>query len=267
MRFEDKVVVVTGAGAGIGQQVTLQALGRGARVAAVDLRQEGLDETTTKADAGDRLATFAVDVTDRSAVEALPARIAETLGDVDAVIHCAGIIQPFVPLADLDYPAIERVVNVNLWGTIHIAKAFLPTLISRPEAHIALVSSMGGFIPFPGQTIYGATKAGVKLMAEGLYAELLETNVGVSVIMPGAVATNISENSGVDAPIAGGDAETAKVRSTSPEDAGRIILDGIESDDLHIFVGRDSRMMNVLNRLAPRRSTHLIYRQMKDLLQ
>src|SRR5690554_1854579 len=77
----------------------------------------------------------------------------------------------------------------------------------------------------------------------------------------------ISENSGVDAPIAGGDAETAKVRSTSPEDAGRIILDGIESDDLHIFVGRDSRMMNVLNRLAPRRSTHLIYRQMKDLLQ
>ena len=76
-----------------------------------------------------------------------------------------------------------------------------------------------------------------------------------------------AENSGVDAPIAGGDAETAKVRSTSPEDAGRIILDGIESDDLHIFVGRDSRMMNVLNRLAPRRSTHRIYKQMKDLLQ
>lgn len=266
MEYRNKVVVVTGAGAGIGQQVALQALGRGARVAAVDLRQEGLDETAARGNAGDRLATFAVDVTDREAVEALPGKVEAALGPADVVIHCAGIIQPFVKLAYLDYPAIERVVNVNLWGTIYVAKAFLPVLLGRPEAHIALVSSMGGFVPFPGQTIYGATKAGVKLMAEGLYAELLETGVGVSVVMPGAVATNISANSGVDAPIAGGDAEAASYRATSPEDAGRIILDGIADGDLHVFVGRDARTMNILNRLAPRRSTNLIYRQMKGML-
>jgi short-subunit dehydrogenase len=140
----------------------------------------------------DRLATFTVDVTDRPAVEALPAQIANQLGAVDGLIHCAGIIQPFVVLNELDYDAIERVVNVNLWGTIYVTKAFLPTLLERPEAHIALVSSMGGFLPVPGQTIYGATKAGVKLMSEGLYAELLETNVGVSAVMPGAVGTNIT---------------------------------------------------------------------------
>ncbi|HEX6945784.1 MAG TPA: SDR family oxidoreductase [Acidimicrobiia bacterium] len=265
MEFNNKIVVVTGAGSGIGQQVALQALGRGARVAAVDLRPEGLEETRGLASAGDRFATFAVDVTDRPAVSALPAQVSAALGEPDVVIHCAGIIQPFVKLAELAFDAIERVLAVNLWGTINVTKAFLPVLLARPEAHIALVSSMGGFLPVPGQTVYGASKAAVKLLGEGLYAELLDTQVGVSVIMPGAVATNITAHSGVDIPI--DDADASERRVTSAEDAGRIILDGIADGDLHIFVGRDARMMNLLNRVAPRRSTHLIYRQMKDLLK
>ena len=264
MKFEEKVVVVTSAGSGIGQQVALQAMERGARVAGVDLRQEGVDQTASKA-AADMWAGYAVDVTDRDAVEALPIEIATALGTPDAVIHCAGIIQPFVPLNDLDFDAIERVIDVNLWGTINVTKAFLRVLLSRPEAHIALVSSMGGFLPVPGQTVYGASKAAVKLLGEGLYAELLETDVGVSVIMPGAVGTNITAHSGVDIPI--DEAEASERKVTSAEDAGRIILDGIEANDLHIFVGRDARMMNIANRVAPKQATHLIYRQMKDLLK
>lgn len=264
MKLADKIVVVTGAGSGIGRQVALQALGRGARVAAVDLRQEGLDETAGLAAAVTELVTFQADVTDRAAVEALPQKITESLGAPDAIIHCAGIIQPFVKIAELEYSAIERVVAVNLWGTIHMVKAFLPGLLERPEAHVALVSSMGGYLPVPGQAVYGATKAAVKLLGEALYAETLDTNVDVSVIMPGAVGTNITAHSGVEAPVGGEDASQHKV--TSAEDAGRIILDGIESDDLHIFVGRDALTMNLLSRAAPKRATHLIQKQMKDLL-
>jgi NAD(P)-dependent dehydrogenase (short-subunit alcohol dehydrogenase family) len=170
MDLNGKVFAVTGGGNGIGRAVVLELLRRGAKAAAIDLREESLEETVGLAQEPDRLATFTVDVTDRPAVEALPAQIANQLGAVDGLIHCAGIIQPFVVLNELDYDAIERVVNVNLWGTIYVTKAFLPTLLERPEAHIALVSSMGGFLPVPGQTIYGATKAGVKLMSEGLYA-------------------------------------------------------------------------------------------------
>lgn len=265
MKLAGKAVVVTGAGSGIGRQVALQALGRGAKVAGVDLRQEGLDATAELAAEVTELAMFQADVTDRAAIEALPAGITDAIGAPDAVIHCAGIIQPFVKLAELDYEAIERVVNVNFWGTVHMVKAFLPGLLRRNEGHIALVSSMGGFLPVPGQTVYGATKAAVKLLGEGLYAELLETNVGVSVIMPGAVGTEITANSGVDIPI--DDADASSHRVTTAEDAGRIILDGIESDDLHIFVGRDARTMNILTRVAPKRATHLIQKQMKDLLQ
>ena len=148
-----------------------------------------------------------------------------------------------------------------------MVKAFLPHLLKRPDAYIANVSSMGGFLPVPGQTIYGASKAAVKLLTEGLYAELLDTNVGVSVVMPGAVTTNITDNSGVAIPdMTPEQMEKASKRGTSPEEAAKIMLDGIESDRLHIYVGSDLRLMNIASRVAPRRSTHMISKQMKDLL-
>lgn len=186
-------------------------------------------------------------------------------GAVDGLINNAGIIQPFARLDALDYRDMERVVNVNLWGTINTIKAFLPHLLKPPVAHVANTSSMGGFVPVPGQTVYGATKAAVKLLTEGLYAELLDTNVGVSVVMPGAVATEISANSGVAVP---GTAtiDASEIRTTTPEEAARIILDGIEADELYIHVGRDSKAMSLFTRLAPKRATHMIQKRMKDLL-
>ena len=266
MKVNGKVLVVTGGGNGIGRQVVLELLRRGARVAALDLRKDSLDETVEIAAAGERLATFPCDVTDREAVAALPDQVVAALGQVDGLVNVAGIIQPFVRLNDLDYDAIERVIDVNLYGTIHTVKAFLPHLLARPAAHIANVSSMGGFLPVPGQTIYGASKAAVRLMTEGLYAELRDTPVGVTVVFPGAVRTDITGNSGVDAP--GGDTAEQESRfpMTEADAAARMIVDGIEGDRFHVFVGRDSRMLDLLVRLVPKQATHLITRQMRGLL-
>lgn len=266
MKVRDKVIVVTGGGNGIGRELVLTLLARQARVTAVDIRGDSLDEIAKIAAAGARLQTAVVDITDRAVTAALPDRVIAHHGSVDGLIDNAGIIQPFVTFDELDFASIDRVLNVNLYGTINMVKAFLPHLLGRPEAHIANVSSMGGFLPVPGQTMYGATKAAVKLLTEGLYAELLETNVKVSVIMPGAVGTDITSNSGVDIPIEGAAAEEGAMRATSPQEAARIIVDGIEDDQLHIFVGSDSRMMNLAVRLSPRRATHLIQKRMKDLL-
>ncbi len=103
-------------------------------------------------------------------------------------------------------------------------------------------------------------------MTEGLYAELLETNVGVSLVLPGAVRTEITANSGVEPPGAMDEGKASEMPMTEADDAVRIIVDGIEADRLHVYVGRDSRVMNLLHRIAPRRSTHLIQRKMKGLL-
>lgn len=267
MKVRDKVIVVTGGGSGIGRQLVLELMQRGARVAAVDIREEGLEETTQLAGAPDRLATFVADITDRRATEALPGQVIAAHGSVDGLINNAGIIQPFVKLDDLDYEAIERVMNVNFYGTLYMVKSFLPHLLERPVAHIANVSSIGGFLPVPGQTIYGASKAAVKLMTEGLYAELIDSDVAVSVVMPGGVSTDINLNSGVDVPSAANAEEMAsKIPILSAEEAAEIILDGVERDRLHIHVGRQSTMMSLMSRIAPRSATHMIAKQMEQLL-
>jgi NAD(P)-dependent dehydrogenase (short-subunit alcohol dehydrogenase family) len=267
VKVDGKVMVVTGGGAGIGRQVVLELLRRGARVAAVDLREEGLVETVRLAAAGDRLVTFTGDVSDAAAMAALPGRVAGSLGPADGVVHVAGIIQPFVRLKDLDDAAIDRVLRVNLLGTLNVDRAFLPGLLARPAAHLVNVASMGAYLPVPGQTVYGASKAAVKLLTEGLYAESIGTTLEVSLVLPGAVATDITTNSGVAVP-GGMSAEDAgrNFPTTSAEDAARIVVDGMEAGRLHIYVGRDAKLMNVLSRLSPRRAIHLIEKQMRSLL-
>jgi short-subunit dehydrogenase len=269
MKVANKIIAVTGGGAGIGRQLVLKLLAKGAGVAAVDINETTLQETMELAGARkERLSTHVVNITDRNAVEELPGQIIAQHGAVDGLINNAGIIQPFVRLNELDYKDIERVLNVNLYGPIYTTKAFLPHLLQRPEAHIVNVSSMGGFFPVPGQTLYGASKAGVKLMTEGLYAELLETNVHVTVVFPGAIATDIAQNSGVgmEAMAEAGE-EAAQSFSPMPaDDAAEEIIEGMERNKFQLYVGRDARMMNVLYRVNPRRATQFMFKQMKELL-
>lgn len=111
-------------------------------------------------------------------------------GKVDGIINNAGIIHPFLKVNELEYDKIKLVMDINFYGTLYMVKSFLPYLLKRPVAHIANVSSMGGFLPVPGQTIYGASKAAVKLLTEGLRAELKDTNVKVTLVFPGGVSTN-----------------------------------------------------------------------------
>ncbi len=268
MKVQNKVIIVTGAGGGIGGELVAELLKRGAKVAAVDLRQEALDALKVKLAAGEEFSLHAVNIADRSAVEALPESVRAAHGGVDGLINCAGIVQPFVKVNDLDFDAIERVMNVNFYGTLNMTKAFLPGLLERDEAHLVNVSSMGGFLPVPGQSVYGASKAAVKLLTEGLYAELLNTNVRVSVVFPGATATDITKNSGVNAPASAEADEAAKKFPMLPASkAAEIIIDGMERDKPQIFTGRDSNLMNKLYRLSPVRATKLITKQMQSLLK
>jgi short-subunit dehydrogenase len=265
MTVQDKVVVVTGAGSGIGRELTILLLSKGAKVAGVDLNPITLEETSSLlGQSSSRFQQFVINVADRSAVEALPAEIIAHFGAVDCIVNNAGIIQPFTKLNDLDYTVIERVFNVNFFGTLFMTKAFLPHLLQRPEAHIVNLSSMGGFLPVPGQTIYCAAKAAVKLMSEGLASELLETSVHVTVVFPGAVATNIRGNSGVES--ARKSESSGRTKPLTPGKAAQIIIRGIERNAPSVFAGRDSMLMDKLYRLFPHFAAHAIAKKMAGLL-
>jgi short-subunit dehydrogenase len=194
----------------------------------------------------------------------LPEKVIQHFGQIDGIINNAGIIQPFVRVNELTYDQIDHVIQVNLFGCIYVTKAFLPHLLARPEAHIVNISSMGGFLPVPGQSLYCATKAAVKLFTEGLYAELKETAVRVSTVFPGAIATNITTNSGIEIPPSAGKGSASAAMPAT--EAARIILAGMENNQFHIFVGSDSKFMDFLCRIAPEFATNFIRKKMKDLL-
>lgn len=267
MNVANKVIVVTGAGSGIGRALTLALIERGARVAAVDLNEATLKETAALVPSSlDKISLHICNIADHEAVDALPQAVIDAHGTIDGLINNAGIIQPFVKFNELEYKAIERVLNVNLYGVIYMTKAFLPHLLKRPEAHVVNVSSMGGFFPVPGQSLYGASKAAVKLLTEALYSELTDTNVRVTVVFPGAIATNISQNSGVTISAPSDGASQRSFPTTAPERAAEVIIDGMEANRFQVFIGRDSNMMNLLYRFNPRRATRFMYNQMKSLL-
>lgn len=268
MKVAGKTLVVTGGGNGIGREVVLQLLKKGSRVAALDLSKEGLAETSRLA-SSDKLSTHELNIADLKQVEAAKAAINSTHGAVDAVVNIAGIIQPFVRVNDLTFEQIKKVMDVNFYGLLHVTKTFLPELISRPEAHIANVSSMGGFVPVPGQSIYGASKAAVKLLTEGLHSELQNTNVRVTTIFPGAVATGIAVNSGImteEQMKQMASKSGPERKTTSAPDAAAAIIDGIENQKFHVLIGQDAKTMYLLSRLMPEKAANLIYKNMKDLL-
>ena len=127
---------------------------------------------------------------------------------------------------------------------------------------------MGGFVPVPGRVMYGASKAAVKLLTEGLYAELADTNVGVTVAFPGAVHTDISKHSGVvpNASAGAADGKTAAIKMISPVDAAAIMIDAIERQAYRVMVGPDAKMMDRLTRFSPKLAADIIQKQMSSLL-
>lgn len=262
MRISGKKFLVTGAGNGMGREVTLELLRRGAKVVGVDVNDTFLKETALLAgDKGSSLETFKLDITDRPAA----IELAKQHIDLDGLVNVAGIIQPFVRVNDLDFSAADRVMQINFFGPFNLIKAFLPGLLNRPEAHILNVSSMGSYAPVPGQTIYGASKAALNLLTEGLRSELSETKIKLTLVWPGAIGTNISQNSGVSIGNAAS-AESSKMKVTSAVEAGRMMVDAIENEQKRIYIGGDAKFMGRLSRWSQDTAAKLIYKNLKSLL-
>jgi short-subunit dehydrogenase len=259
--------VITGGGNGIGRELTLNLLSRGARMAVVDIDQAGMDETTRLAAASaERLSAHCVDITGREAVAALPTAVISAHSQVDGLINNTGIIQPFVKINVLGFDAIDRVMKINFDGAVNLTKVFLPHLLDRPSAQIVNISSMGGFLPVPGQGLYEVSQAAIKLFSEALYAELLNTNVNVSMVFPGAIATEIASRSGIDVKSMQAEAGESKFKPMPASQAAEIIIEGMLKERFHIFVGPDAKFMNFLSRLSPKFAANYITKQMASLL-
>lgn len=260
MKAEGKNIVVTGGGNGVGRELVLQLLAKGATVFAADINLDALNETINISGNNKRLFIYAVDISDKAAVDEFAEEVIEEHEKVDGIINNAGIIQPFTYVNELGMDRIERVMNINYYGTLYMVKAFLPHLLKLHEAHIVNVSSMGGFLPVPGQSVYGASKAAVKLLSEGLSSELADTNVSVSVVIPGGIATDIKKNSNISYKVSDDNSKTNML--LTPKKAAELIIKAMEKKKLRTYIGKDCKVMNIFYKLSPSLAMKMINKVM-----
>lgn len=249
-QFQDRVAVVTGAGSGIGRAVCLELAGRGVHLALVDVSEQGLQETQGLALAqGVSVTTHTVDVSDRAQMAALPEAVLAGHGAVHILVNNAGVSVSHT-FVDQSIEDIEWITGINYWGVMYGCKFFLPYLLQCDEAHIVNMSSSAGLTGMKGQSSYGATKFAVRGLSESLYVELARSNVSITCVHPGAVATNIVAT----ARMAEDDREKMLKffhLSMPPEKAARLIVRAIEKRRFKLVFCPESRALNVMKQVAP----------------
>ena len=190
-----RVAVVTGAASGIGLALARRFGQDGMRVVMADIEQPALErEAAALAGEGVELLTRVTDTSLESDVEALAEATLARFGGVHVVCNNAGVGSRGLKVVDLPRRDFEWVIGVNLWGVINGVRAFLPRLLAQDEGHIVNTASVSGLYHHPRMGPYNATKAAVVALSETIRYELDDdgSNVGISVLCPSWVRTNIS---------------------------------------------------------------------------
>lgn len=192
----DKVIVITGASSGIGESTARFLAQHGAKVVLGARRKERIDAIAKEISAaGGQAIAIAVDVTKRDEVNLLIKGAVDHFGRVDVIVNNAGTM-PIAPIPALKVDEWDRQIDVNLKGVLYGVAAALPQMQKQKSGHIINIASVIGIKVFaPGGTVYGATKAAVRVLTEGLRVELHSQGIRCTIISPGAVATELPESS------------------------------------------------------------------------
>lgn len=252
--FKDRVAVVTGAASGIGLAIAASLAKRGVSLMMMDVEQGALTRAVASfSDDRIRVAQMVIDVSDREAMYSAAARVRDLFGRLDILINNAGVVHNSAPLHEVPDEAIDWSIEVNICGVLNGIKAFVPLIVEAGQGgHVVNTGSIGGFQVRKSehwhQGLYAATKYAVTALSEGLRLDLEDLDIGVSVLAPSAVATNIgtsdrnrptrfggptngSANPAVDAML--------RQAGVSPELVGKRVIQAIIDNEAYIFTHMD----------------------------
>jgi NAD(P)-dependent dehydrogenase (short-subunit alcohol dehydrogenase family) len=234
-----QVVVVTGAGRGIGRVIARSLASRGARVAIGDI-----DEPVLPAAARDCGAAFwaRLDVTDPSSFHSFLAQAEERLGPIDALVNNAGIM-PAGPLLDEDDAVTKRIFEINTYGIVLGTKHALARMVPRGRGHIVNIASTMGESSVPGLVCYNASKAAVIRFTDAARLEFRRSGVKLSCVLPGAVNTELA--TGIKQP--------RLIRKLEPDEVAAAVVRALESGRSHrrIYLPGSFGYLLVLLRILP----------------
>lgn len=234
----DKVVLITGAAAGIGEATAQLLVAEGARVALVDRDEQAVRAVAASLDG--RAAAFVADVCDPAAVADTTALAIDRFGGIDVVVANAGIVGPVATFAATDADEFERVIEVNILGAARTVRAALPSVVER-NGYVLVIASAAAAIPTPTISAYGVSKAGAEALGRSLRMELTDTGATAGVAYFGLIDTGMVRNdllggSGLEAvlaPLPKWFSEPAPVG-----DAARSIVDGIKARARWVYAPR-----------------------------
>lgn len=274
----DATVVITGAAHGMGAEVARLLAERGVGVALLDRDAAGLEQTRRAILSSPAVARgyeppitlHPIDLTDDAAVREVAAALASVHPHVRGLITCAGSSM----LGDIDQLTMEEMrwlMDVNLWGTVNITQALLPTLRREPAAHITHLVSIYGLAAPAGRIPYAMSKYAVRGFTESLRHELENSTVSVGAVYPAGVKTGIILHgryaAALDPRIAQRAANAqAAMYHTDPADAAAKIVDATMRRRARTMVGREAGLVDVLTRIAPTRYWSVMRRPLRDAI-
>ncbi len=251
MAFSGRVALVTGAASGMGRLACRRLTDAGARVAAVDVNQEGLLETASGSDA---IRAYPQDVTDSRAVAELVAQVESELGPLDRVVNAAAIM-PTGFLLDQDVHLVSRIMDINYGGTVNLTLAALPGMLERGRGDLVNFASIAGWSPSLHFGAYNASKFAVVAFSEVLFHENQNRGVRIVCVCPPPVNTPLLDQ--------------AKSKPKMLEQMGKpidpdVVLDavedGLEAGRLFVFPGRGTAFGVLMRRWFPGLVWRMVHR-------
>jgi NAD(P)-dependent dehydrogenase (short-subunit alcohol dehydrogenase family) len=268
--FQNTTLLITGAGSGMGREMTLQGARHGATVLATDINETTLAETNQLA--GGTLRTYHLDVGDAAAIGAFATQLIPTLDPAKPLIliNNAGVGLGSGPFSATDLDDFEWVMNINLYGVVRMTKAFLPFMLEHNQGQVVNISSVFGLAGVENNSAYCTAKFGVRGFSDVLRMELLGTGIGITCVHPGGIKTNIARDarigkSGFVTPAMHkqGAISFAAAARTTPQRAAEIILDGVARRKARVLIGPDATQIEWVTRLFPTRYVGIIKKQIQ----
>ena len=263
--FQGKVVIVTGAGGGLGAAFARRFARAGARLALLDVDLAGARSTAAALEAGGaECLTLGCDVSDEVACRASIAEVVRRFGGIDVLLNNAGLTHRSA-FAATETAVFRRVMGVNFFGSLHCAQAALPSLVER-RGLIVVVSSIAGIAPLYGRSGYAASKHALHGLFESLRTELAGSGVGVLLVCPGFTATGLSR-----AALDGDGSVTTHPQSTlgriaTPESVAEAVFDAASRGKRLLVLSVAGKATLVLHKLCPALYERLMARSLRKEL-
>ena len=259
MRLEPGMqVFITGAASGIGRACALAMAERGLRLCLTDIDAPGLAETCRLVEAGGGTvaAQRVADVAQFDAINALAREIHAQHGAMDVIMNVAGV-GVFGVMEDMQHADWRKVLDVNLYGTIHVIESFVPAMIQARRGHVVNIASLAGLVGMPWHAAYITSKWAVVGLSEALRCDLRQHGIGVSVVCPGAVATPLRYS----AAILGVDPQRPELlalrqqfdrQAVTPTTVAELTRAAIERNKFLVRTSWDVVLLHALQRYTPR---------------